>query len=157
MNGSLMKESGLEFTHSFAGDRQFYAALAAAPVFLILLTWMLPTWSSGIRASAGLILSMVLWQPLLEELLFRGLIQGQLGSRQWAQRECAGLSTANVITSLLFSSAHLIHHSPAWAAAVFVPSLIFGYFRDRHGQVYPALVLHAFYNSCYLFIGTGAN
>jgi hypothetical protein len=151
---TLVSGLGLSFRSTFINDRQFYLALAAAPLVLLLLTWTAPDWSDGIRMSMPLVFSMVLWQPLIEELLFRGLVQGQLADSHWARMEMAGLSMANVITSLLFVVAHFIHHTPLWAGAVFVPSLIFGYFRDRHRQIYPSFILHAAYNGFYLLIGS---
>ncbi|RZI43422.1 JDVT-CTERM system CAAX-type protease [Herbaspirillum sp. HC18] len=134
-----------------ARDRQFQLALGAAPLTLLLMTWMWPAWSAAIRPDVALVLSMVLAQPLLEELLFRGVIQGQLASTPWGQRRLAGLSAANCLATTLFALAHLPHHSSLWAAGVIAPSLVFGHFRDRYGNVYPAILLHAFYNACYLF------
>ncbi len=63
-----------------------------------------------------------------------------------------GLSKANLLTSLLFAGAHLFVQSPLWAAAVIVPSLIFGAFRDRYKSVDPAIILHSFYNLGYFLI-----
>jgi len=37
-----------------------------------------------------------------------------------------------------------------WALAAFVPSMLFGYFRDRYACIYPALALHIVYNSGFL-------
>lgn len=148
----LMKEAGLEFRPTFAGDRLFYLALAAAPFVLIVMAWLLPAWRNGLYISLPLALSLILWQPLVEELLFRGVMQGQLRSRSWARREIAGISFANIVTSILFTLAHFIHHAPSWAALVIAPSLVFGYFRDRHAQVYPALILHAAYNGFYFLV-----
>lgn len=156
MHGTLAEEVGLAFRPTFARDRQFWWAIAVAPVALVLMDWLLPAWREGIQTSTPRVLamvsmvSMVLFQPLVEEVFFRGVIQGQLERVRWAQRRFAGLSAANYLTTLLFSLAHLVHHPPVMAAAVVVPSLIFGHFRDRHRQVYPAFLLHAFYNACYL-------
>ena len=154
MHGTLAEEVGLAFRPTFARDRQFWWAIAVAPVALVLMDWLLPAWREGIQISTPRVLamvSMVLFQPLVEEVFFRGVIQGQLERVARTRRRFAGLSAANYLTTLLFSLAHLIHHPPLWAAAVVVPSLIFGHFRDRHRQVYPAFLLHAFYNACYLW------
>lgn len=156
MDGTLIKEVGLEFRPTFIDDKLFYLALAAAPFALIAMSWLLPTWHHDLHISAPLALSVILWQPLVEELLFRGVVQGQFRNKPWARREIAGMSLANIVTSILFTLAHFIHHAPAWAALVMVPSLTFGYFRDRHAQVYPALILHAAYNGCYLLAGLDA-
>ena len=94
-------------------------------------------------------LMLVLFYPMLEELSFRGVIQGVL-SLKLSDRLYGGfLSAANFVTSLLFVAIHFVHHSPLWAMAVFVPSLIFGYFRDRFGGVVPSIALHAFYNGVF--------
>lgn len=153
MGSILIKELGLQYGWEFGAERPFYVALAAAPLALLLLDWIVPSWSNGIRLQASMVFSAVLWQPLIEELLFRGVIQGQLRKRDWARADILSLTAANFITSLLFAIAHLADHAPAWAAAVMLPSLVFGYFRDRYGHLLPSLLLHAAYNGCYLLIG----
>ena len=153
MCASLAEEVGLGFRSTFARGRQFFLAIAAAPLVLALMTWLLPLQSSANAMSIPVWLSLVLLQPLVEELLFRGVIQGQLEKASWTRHRLAGLSVANFFTTLLFALAHLIHHAPLWAAGVIIPSLVFGHFRDRHRQVFPAFLLHAFYNGCYLSAG----
>lgn len=99
------------------------------------------------------VVSFTLWQPFLEEVLFRGVLQGQLRRFRVGVLEKAGVSLANVLVSLGFVLFHLMHHSPLWALAVFVPSLTFGYFRDRHGSILPGLGLHILFNTGYLLAG----
>jgi membrane protease YdiL (CAAX protease family) len=84
--------------------------------------------------------------PLIEELAFRGVVQGVLLRWTHARALWGGVSLANGITSLLFVAIHFVYHPPLWAVAVLVPSLVFGYFRDRFARVTPAIFLHAFYN-----------
>lgn len=91
----------------------------------------------------------VLLYPVLEELVFRGLIQGALVSRAGFASSCCGISAANVATSVVFVSLHFLTHAPLWALSVIVPSLVFGYFRDRYQSVSPSVVLHCFYNAGY--------
>lgn len=91
-------------------------------------------------------LGIVGWQPLVEELLFRGLIQGQLLGSAWGHRTRGGLSLANLTTSLIFSGMHLLYHAPLWALAVLAPSLIFGWLREHHGSTWSAVVTHILYN-----------
>jgi membrane protease YdiL (CAAX protease family) len=150
---TLIGELGLHTRWAFAAERPFYVALAVAPVALLLLTALAPSWSSGMRMQWPTVLSLVLWQPLVEELLFRGVLQGQLYKHAWARLAVCGISVANLATSLLFMLAHLAYHTPAWAIAVLLPSLVFGYFRDRYQQVLPSMLLHAAYNGCYLVAG----
>ncbi len=90
----------------------------------------------------------------MEELIFRGALQGELLRRGWEQQTIAGLSVANWITSLAFMALHFIAHPPLWAAAVLVPSLLFGHFRERFRSLYPPLSLHIYYNTGY-FLTTG--
>lgn len=151
---TLLNELGMQCRWKFAADQSFYAALAAAPLALLILHWMMPSWSNGVQVQASILLSLLIWQPLVEELLFRGVIQGQLIRRAWARRCILGLSVANITTSLLFAAAHLAYHAPWWAIGVMLPSLLFGYFRDRYGHILPSVLLHAAYNGSYLLLGT---
>jgi hypothetical protein len=154
MRPSLAEELGLAFRPAFARDRQLWLAAAVAPLSLAVVAWLVPNARGSMLISLPLVLSLVVWQPMMEELLFRGVLQGQLDRNRWAQRQYAGFTGANYATTLLFMLAHLVHHPPLWAAATFAPSLIFGYFRDRHRQIYPSMLLHAFYNGCLLAVAS---
>jgi membrane protease YdiL (CAAX protease family) len=137
-----------------AHDRQFAAALAAGPVAWIALAAALnvppnPGWvlADPVRAAA----LVVAW-PLLEEALFRGGLQPALLRTPWGVREAWGVTTATVATSVAFAAAHLVTQSPEWAAAAFVPSLVFGHFRERYGSIVPGAALHVFYNAGYFLL-----
>jgi len=132
-------------------DHLFWMALLAGPgVWLILYFWFPthPRQNDGLDPWWTLLLLAGLY-PLLEEWLFRGLLQPQLLTYRPLRTRLLGLSNANLLTSLLFAAAHLFVQSPLWAAAVIVPSLIFGAFRDRYQSVVPAIILHSFYNLGY--------
>jgi len=144
-------------------DRPFYRD----PVFLLLLIFGPIAWLSMIefftvqplpRHAIWLpaFLSVALWQPLFEELLFRGIIQGHFLQSMARQHTWIGLSTSNLLSSLLFTCAHLASHSLFWSFLVFVPSLCFGFVRDRFGSVYPSIALHVFYNAGYFLLIGGA-
>ena len=116
-------------------------------------------WFSGDRrdvseySSALFWVSVVLYYPVMEELLFRGVLQGALVRWGcWSRRKLAGISGANLLVSLAFVAAHLVYQDPVWALAVFGPSLIFGYLRDHAESVYYPVILHAFWNGSF-FIG----
>lgn len=132
-----------------ARDRQFAAAALVAPaVWLALLALARPSIDPGWAIADPLrFASLAFAWPLLEELVFRGALQPRLARTAWGARENWGITTANVVTSVLFASAHLAAHDPALAAATFLPSLVFGYFRDRYGSVWPGAALHVFYNT----------
>jgi len=141
---------GLAWGPSFYRDRLFQAAMLAGVGCWVGLWLCVPVHpiTPGQMLSAAFF-SLVLGQPVLEEFLFRGCLQGQLRQQAWGQQRWGGLTAANGLTSLLFAVGHGWYHPPQWAAAVLVPSLLFGYFRDRYTSVYPGMVLHAFYNAGY--------
>ena len=89
--------------------------------------------------------------PVLEELVFRGLLQGWLLQQpSVAQRNYAGISLANALTSGVFAAAHLLREPWPWAAATLLPSLVFGVARERSGGVIAPIVLHMAYNGALL-------
>jgi len=148
----VLRETGLMRWPAFYRDAQFYWALAAGVVVLWGVWLWLPRVPSVEQFGVQRLLSVVVWQPIIEEILFRGVIQTQLDKLTWAARKLLGISLANVATSVLFILVHFVHHPPTWAVAVFVPSLVFGYFRDRHQSLYSPIVVHSFYNLGYLLV-----
>ncbi|MCC5870370.1 MAG: JDVT-CTERM system CAAX-type protease [Gammaproteobacteria bacterium] len=97
------------------------------------------------------ILLVILVFPVLEELVFRGGLQPLL--LKWTrQRALGALTLANLLTSVVFSLAHVPAHGLLHGALVFIPSLAFGVFRDRHDSVLPAIVLHAGWNAAAILL-----
>jgi membrane protease YdiL (CAAX protease family) len=94
-------------------------------------------------------LFLVLIYPNIEELAFRGAIQGIFLANIQPARGWHGITIPNLLTSFLFVVMHFVHHPPLWALAVFVPSLIFGYFKDRFESIIPSIFLHSFYNTVF--------
>ncbi len=132
-------------------DAHFIAALLLGPVvWLALSLWVKPALSApGVQA----LLMVCLIYPVLEELAFRGFVQTWLLEKpQFAHMPAAGISYANVATSILFAGAHLINQSPLWAVSIFFPSLVFGYFRDRYDLVWPSVILHCWYNTGFFLL-----
>jgi len=156
-SAQVMALLGLQLNCPFHRDSVFLLLLALGPVVWLSmmgffafqpLPWY-AIWSPAF-------LSVALWQPLFEELLFRGIIQQYVQQAVGTQKTWKGLSIPNVLTSLLFMLAHLASHSLSWSLLMFVPSLCFGLVRDRFGSVYPSIALHTFYNTGYfLLIGSG--
>jgi len=137
-------------------DRHVIAAFAAGP-----LCWTL-LWAFGLPLADGTPATMtlaygVVVYPLLEEIVFRGALQGTLLGVPALARRRLGLSGANVLASIAFAAAHLWSQPPSWAAAVLVPSLVFGHVYERHRRVGPAFALHAFYNAGFLLLFVGAH
>ena len=135
----------------------FLSSLAAGAAFfgvlpLLMAVQPLP-WQ---RMLSVAFLLAVVWQPIVEELLFRGCLQGVLTRRVWARRTVMGISAANLMTSMLFSSAHILTHPFLWALLMLFPSLLFGVLRDRSGSVVPPIALHILYNTGYFLIAGGS-
>ena len=125
-------------------DPHWRLALAAAvPVWLALALLA----GTQMRAPAGAWgwASLVVVQPLLEELVLRGVLQGQL-LRLTRARRWGPVSVANVATTAVFVALHLPAQPLGWALAVAAPSLVFGHLRERLGSVWPPVALHAVYN-----------
>lgn len=92
------------------------------------------------------LLSVIILQPLLEELIFRGFLL----SRLLRYTGCTtGRFAAITLQALGFSLLHAAHHAPVWAALIMVPGLVFGWLRVRHDSVLPAVAVHIAYNAAY--------
>jgi membrane protease YdiL (CAAX protease family) len=94
--------------------------------------------------------SFVLVYPAVEELLFRGILQGEvlrLTTREARTLRVGPVTWANVLVTLVFVAMHLLAQPLIWALAVIVPSLVFGHLRERFASVWPAVLVHAVYNA----------
>ena len=137
-----------------ARDPIFWAALLAGPLVVWglagagLIRLQLRSPIELLASAPSRIALVVLAYPIVEEWLFRGIIQPAISERLKVSA-LPGISAGNFHTSLLFALAHLIQHPPPLALATFFPSLVFGFFRDRYSSVVPAVVLHVAYNYCW--------
>ena len=127
------------------------------PNFAFLLVAPLPFWvwlyaTQGVTGitDLSLLMSLVVLYPIVEEIVFRGLIQPFLAKR--LSQRWSVFSLANVLTSLLFVAVHLINHPPLWALAVFGPSLVFGYSQERYNHLVAPIILHCSYNAGYFLL-----
>lgn len=135
-------------------DYHFWITLAAGPVCWIAMYLLgVPLRESAVSLSS--ISYVVIAYPILEEIVFRGGIQPALAAQPALARSFAGLSFANVITSVLFAAAHLLNQSLFWSALVFIPSLAFGWARDRHNTLVSPIILHMTYNAGFLWLYAG--
>ena len=131
----------------------------ALAVLLALPVWVALGWLAGpsMRGPVGLVAwaSFVLVQPLVEELVFRGVLQGaalQLTTVNGQPRRLGPVTLANVLVTLVFVLVHLQAQPLAWALAVAVPSLVLGHLRERLASVWPAVLLHGIYNAGFAVI-----
>ena len=133
----------------------FVATILSAVPFWIGL-WSIHPDSPGIwnHEQAILFLSLVVWQPVIEELAFRGFLQGVF-LQQAAHRSFLGpVTLANLLASVTFALAHLPTNPLVWIVGIFVVSLGLGYARDRSDSLYPSVGLHCYFNAGY-FLVTG--
>ena len=127
----------------------FWAALLALTHPSIDVLWPL--------AAPSVFLMPALVYPVLEEIAFRGAAQGALWKTRLADVALGPLSGPNLLTSVAFTGLHLWLRPGWFALGIVVPSLIFGYFRDRYDGIVPSIILHVFYNAGFflLFMAPG--
>ena len=148
---SILHNLALSRCPGLFADRHFtLAALAALPFWLLL--WGHPDTYTAPLPGIWPLLYLIALGPFVEELAFRGALQGWCLEYAWAQRRTLGLSHANLLVTALFCASHFAYHPPLWAIGVAVPSLIFGHLRERHHSLIPGLLLHVWYNSGYLLV-----
>ncbi len=125
------------------------AAFLAAPFYWWVLTLFVNSTSEPAESSADTkrLLLLVIVYPILEEIVFRGALQGWVRRKSWGLRHRFGVTTANILTSIVFAAFHLIRRPNIWSAGVILPGLVFGFFRDRYGNLYAPMALHIFYNA----------
>jgi membrane protease YdiL (CAAX protease family) len=150
---TLVRECGLQRPRQgwwawLRDTHAILALLAAVPVWLALALWA----GAYMRYPAGMWAwgSLLLVQPVLEELVFRGILQGQalrLMALNGEPRRLGPVTLANVLVTVGFVALHLRAQPLAWALAVAGPSLVLGHLRERLGSVWPAMLVHVIYNA----------
>jgi CAAX protease family protein len=130
-----------------AGARWFWwtCALAAPPVAFLVAAAGYPM----ATADPARDLTMLALWSVLEEIVFRGLLQPAL-ARAFERRQMpmgsTPLTPANLVASVLFAAFHLWRHPRAVALGVFPVSLLYGKARELSGHWWPAAVLHLGFN-----------
>jgi membrane protease YdiL (CAAX protease family) len=89
-----------------------------------------------------LVLVVVVGAPIVEELVYRGLVQRSLSA-------AVGAAAGLILTSALFS---LVHLSPVEYPGLFLAGLVFGAGLTLTGRLGPAIVTHAAFNATGLFV-----
>ena len=87
-------------------------------------------------ALTNALISLAVLAPIVEELVFRGLLYGWVAGR-W------GTVPAWLVSSIAFA---LAHYEPAHIILVLPLGLLFGYLRRRTDSLLPSLVAHIFNN-----------
>jgi len=99
---------------------------------------------SGIAGWVVVVLLTVVGAPIVEELFFRGLLQGAFTRR-------IGAVPAIFVTAIIFSFAHVLNEGPLAPFVLFPMALVLGYLRHRTGRLAAGMIAHASFNAI-LFI-----
>lgn len=111
--------------------------------------------SDSPNQAAVLLTSALIVAPLLEETIFRGLIQSALGETLGRHRRW----TVVMVAALAFT---LVHTNVPWQVlpSLFVLGVVLGWVYERTGSLLPGVVVHAGFNAVnvgmvFLFQGPG--
>jgi len=145
------------------------------------LTWALPAFSEWVAASSlgewlriaavrphhpqlvlpADFLQIVVWQLIAvgygEEFFYRGYVQTRLNRAFPTPRwRFAGvpLGASFWITVLLFTVGHSLVQFQWWQPFIFFPALVFGWLRERTGNILAPALFHAFANTAMITLDT---
>lgn len=123
-----------------------FVLICAAGVVLEPLLAQLPDLSLNVGRGFWTLLMLVLFAPVLEELICRGLVLGTLRARY-------GVTLAWLVSALFFGVMHL---QPVQVINAFVVGLILGYVYISTDSLWSVMILHAMNNAvAYLMMITG--
>jgi membrane protease YdiL (CAAX protease family) len=149
--------------------------LVIYPLFLVgnhlYLTWGMPAFGEWIGHTIrphypehGLpkdLFQIVVWQLIAvgygEEFFYRGYMQTRLNSAFGPSRfRFLGVSIGAPfwITAVLFTMGHSLVQFQWWQPAIFFPALVFGWLRERTGNILVPALFHAFANTAMITLDT---
>ena len=126
---------------------------ACALLVSVLATWAFVRWIPGVcpsRWSPYLLAKLLLISPVLEEAAFRGGLHTLFLARAPRTVGVAGVSLANLLTSILFAATYVWFVSWVAGVAILVPSLALGWVFDRWGKLWPCILLHGAFNAIFM-------
>ena len=86
---------------------------------------------SGVKSFIGFI-TVVIIAPLTEEILFRGLILGELA-------KCFNMHIAIILQAVLFG---VMHGNIIWAVIAFLSAVLYGYFIRKYENIFTPVAGH---------------
>lgn len=99
----------------------------------------------GTSTWVALILLTVVGAPVVEEIFFRGLIQGAFSRR-------VGPVPALFITAVIFSFSHVPGEGPFAPVLLFPAAVVLGYLRMKTGRLGAGIIAHAEFNAIGLLL-----
>ena len=124
----------------------FLSIVIGSVFWQLLPCYLASTWD----ISAIVLINMLFIYPVIEEWVFRGTIQEGLLKKQPLRKAYYGVSNANLITSCVFTGFHMIHQPLLFAVLVFIPSVVFGFFKERYSALLVPIGLHILFNGIFL-------
>jgi len=136
------------------------------------LSWLLPAFSEWVGMSPirphhpefvlpNDFVQIVVWQLIAvgygEEFFYRGYVQTRLNQAFRPPRfRFLGvpLGASFWITALLFTVGHSLVQFQWWQPAIFFPALVFGWLRERTGNILAPALFHAFANTAMITLDT---
>lgn len=110
------------------------------------LIFQLKEWDSLI-----LLMFNIIFLALIEELIFRGYFQEEIGKMFQKPSKVLSVICQIAIPGLLFSLLHVFKMGPA-CLIIFVPGVIFGCLKYYSGNIYASLGSHIIFNAYYLIL-----
>lgn len=134
-------------------DPLIKAGFVVAPLFWFALYFISPPQGSQawLLVAPLWYLKLALLYPILEELVFRGLVQSQIFN-VLRKVKLGPFTWANIGASVVFCGFHFLSHAPIWAGLVIIPSLYFGYLKDKYHSLKQPILMHVFFNAGYFLI-----
>ena len=91
-----------------------------------------------------ILISIVIIAPIVEEIVFRGLILSRLN-------KVMNTTVALIISSLIFA---ILHGHILWVTYAFVLGVLFGIIAIKTGSTLPTIIFHMSFNLAGLFVGS---
>ena len=95
-----------------------------------------------------IILTTIIFAPLVEEMLFRGFLQKVL-EESWED-----ITKAILVTSLFFA---LVHLNPYWIVQIYLLGMLLGYLAWRTNSIIPGIILHGLNNGFAVALNNAEN
>lgn len=96
-----------------------------------------------LAAKIGLVVAVVVVAPLVEEAVYRGLVQSALAESLGPRRRWLAVVIASAVFAVIHLGAVTWHALPA----LFVLAVILGWLYERTGSLWPSIILHAGFNA----------
>lgn len=147
----LLQSCGLQIDLRFLRDPILWACLITGIGLAIAAGTIWPPLFPATPVSAIAALGLVIWQPLIEEIVFRGIAQNAL-LEMTHYRHWGSITLGNAIQATAFGFAHRFHHAWPWALAMVPVGLLFGYLRERQQHIGGSFLTHALWNFAYFWL-----